>query len=156
MEDFKVLFLDHVVFEHGLAEPVDKAFPIPLSDKDDGEVHHFVGLDEGNGLREFVERAKTTRHGDITLGITHEDSLADKEIVKIDGLVGVDVRVEMLLERQGDVQPNAGGTTFVGTFVAGLHDARAATRDNAEPEISELLGDLSGHLIVWVSWFGSG
>lgn len=155
LENVEVFFLDHVVGEQGVLEPVDQAFPILASDEDDRELNHLVGLDEGDGLGEFVEGAEAARHGDVALGIAHEDGLADEEIVEVDVLVGVDIGVEVLLERQVDVEADTRATALMRALVAGFHDAGATTGDDAEAVVGELFGDLNGHLVVFVARLGA-
>jgi len=156
VEDVEVFFLDHLVGEQSAFEPIYQAFPIFRSDENDREFHHFVGLDKGDGLGELVQGTKAARHGDVALRIAHEDGLADEEIIEIDVLVGIDIRVEVLLEGQVDVQSHTGGAALLGTFVASFHDTRTATGDDTEAVVGQFLGDLNGHLVVFVTRLGAG
>ena len=70
-----------------------------------------MGLYEGEGLEKLVEGAETAWHSYKGFGILDEHYFAGKEIVELDVLVVVDIRVVGLLE--GEVDVESGRYAFV-------------------------------------------
>ena len=90
-----------------------------------------MGLDEGKGLKKLVHGAKTTWQHDKSLRIFDKHELTHKEVVEVDELIPVDIRIAELLKGQVDVEAYRFATGELGAFITGFHDARTAARDYA-------------------------
>jgi len=87
-----------------LADPVDEATPMGGPDQDDGYPHGVAALVEGKHLEHFVDRAKSAGEQHKRCRVTGEHQLADEEVPEPQWYV--DVGVELLLDRQLDVEPH--------------------------------------------------
>jgi hypothetical protein len=68
-----------------------------------------------------------------------------------------DELVHALLEGQLDVEPDRVGVRLAGAAVGGLHDPRAAARDDREPGLAEHPGGFAGERVLpVVSWRAGG
>ena len=115
-----------------------------------------MGLYEGEGLEKFVEGAETAWHRYKGFGILDEHYFAGKEIVELDVLVVVDVRVVGLLEGEVDVESGRYAFVEVRAFVAGFHNAGSSTGDDAKAFVDYLLGNAHGELVVGGAWLDTG
>ena len=129
MEDLKVVRRDRaVLLRQRRAHPLQKRCPECLANQDDGERNDLEGLDEGERLEEFVERAEAAGEDDESARVLHEHDLAHEEVAE--GEFDALVRVWLLLKRERDVQAHGSAARLDATLVGGFHDARAAPGDD--------------------------
>src|SRR5205085_10010985 len=96
---------------------------------DDGEVTHFLRLNQKQGLEEFVHRTKTTWEDHERFGVFDKHRLAHKEVMEING--DVEVWIWPLLKGKLNIAANRDIVTFLWTFVTSLHNSMATARDDA-------------------------
>ena len=104
-----------------------------------------VGLDEGYGFKNFIQRAEAAGHADIGLGVFDEHDLAHEKVFELELHVGKGVG--LLLHGKPDIEPDRPAAAFAGALVAGLHDARPAARDDIVAGLGKLAGDKHGFFI---------
>src|SRR5690606_12866189 len=79
----KIFGTDISFFQHSAFYPIEKTAPVVLANQYDREPGNFTGLDQGNGLKELVHRAESSRQDNKPLGILHEHDFPDKEIIEL-------------------------------------------------------------------------
>ena len=107
-----------------------------------------MGLYEGEGLEKLIEGAETAWHRYKGFGILDEHYFAGKEIVELDVLVVVDIRVVGLLKGEVDVESGRYAFVEVRAFVAGFHNAGSSTGDDAKAFIHYFFGDAYCKFVV--------
>ena len=127
-------------------DPLHQILPVARSIEQDGHGADFLGLNEGQHLKQLVEGAEAAGKDDEGPGVLHQHHLADEEVPE--GERDVLVRIGCALERKLDVGRDGNGTGFLRTPVGGLHDARSAARDDGEALFAEPVRDLvSSHAV---------
>ncbi len=106
----------------------ERVGPVARADEDDREVEDLPGLDQRQRLEQLVERAESAGEDDEALGRLHEHRLARVEVLERERDVAV--RVEPLLVRQEDVEPDREAVALPAAAVRRLHHAWAAARDD--------------------------
>ena len=115
-----------------------------------------MGLYEGEGLEKLVEGAETAWHCYKGFGILDEHYFAGKEIVELDILVVVDIRVVGLLEGEVDVESGRYAFVEMCAFVAGFHNAGSSASDDAKAFVDYLLGNTHCEFVVGGVWLDTG
>src|ERR1700734_1845133 len=110
---------------------IHRAAPIGCVNEKNRDGWHFSGLNEGENLEQFVERAETARKYYQSIGTHRKVQLADREIMKLKSEIGRRIGVRLLLVRQTDVISDRWRAGVCRTAIGRLHDARsAAGRDH--------------------------
>ena len=117
-------------------------------------VDRLAGLDQGEDLEHLVERPVAARQGDDRGRVADEHQLAGEEVVE--GEPDVAVGVQVLLERQQDVEPDRGHPRLLGAAVGGLHQPRSAAGDHREPGLADRPAELVGLRVQRVALGGAG
>src|SRR5690554_723842 len=133
-------------FKHAGVERVQDGCPIVFPHQDDREILDLAGLNQGEGLEEFVHRAETAGHDHECVGVFDQHDLSHEEIAKVQG--GIEVGILALLKGQPDPTAHRFAADVLGPAVGGFHDARAATGHDGQPKFSNLGGRIAGELII--------
>jgi len=144
----KVLRRDVALGEHPVAHPVDEPAPVVRSHQHHRELADLVGLDQRERLPQLVHRPEAAREDHEPAGVADEHDLAYEEVVELERDVAVGVAA--LLERQLDVQAHRQRTGVLGATVGGLHQARAAARDDRHAALSDDARGLAREGVVGV------
>src|SRR5262245_14806780 len=115
-------------------------------DANDGHQIAFAGLNEGQCLEAFVERAEPAGKEHDRMHFFDEQELARKEVLEVDELLvlGND-RIGVLLEGEHDVQSER--HLAAGAGVPGLHDASAAAGDDHPAAGRHLAVEFLAHFV---------
>ena len=82
---------------------IDQAVPeFPAVEKDWHFFVQFIGLGKGEGLEEFIHRPKPAGKDHDGLGMIKEVEFTEKEVVKLEGKVGIGIGIDSLLKGQAD------------------------------------------------------
>ena len=98
------------------------------------------GLNERQGLEEFIERPETSREGDHRAGAHKKMHLADREVMKLKGEFRRHIGIRPLLVRERDVESDALSFRFPGSPVSGFHDSGSSSGDDHEVALFVVLG----------------
>ncbi len=154
-EDVEVFGGDIAAFaEHFAFQPVHQSAPVFFIHADDGEIGLLEGLDEDQGLEEFVHGAESAGHGDEAVGVFEEHDLPAEEIPEIEG--DILVLVGKLLVGQFDIEADAFDAGFAGAFVGGFHDAAASAGDDGKAGLADLAGGFDGQFVIGFAGGGAG
>src|ERR1043166_7717573 len=99
-----------------------------FSEQHDREFRNALCLDQGEDFKEFIKRSEPSRHKHKSKAVFHETDFSGKEIVKVNGNIGV--AIPLLLMRQLDIKANRFAFREGGSFVGSFHKARPAAGDN--------------------------
>ena len=146
---------DHAFVDHGLE--VDHPVPIIAAEQQDRQRPHLAGLDQGQQLEHFVERAEAAREDSDCARAQQEVHLAKREIVELEAQVRGHIGVGHLLVRKHDIEPDRFGADVGRAAVRRLHDRRAAARADDEMALALLVaaaaagepGKLPRHVIIF-------
>jgi hypothetical protein len=105
-------------------------------------------LDQRERLGQLVEGPEAARHDDKAERVLEEQHLAHEEVVAGDD--PIEVRVDVLLERQLDIAASGAATDVLRAAVGRLHDARPATRHHGEAVLRQESAKCAGLLGVAV------
>src|ERR1043166_2054721 len=106
LDQVHVRGIDHALAYQRLPEPGDCAAPERLAYQDDRYFADLAGLHQGQRFHQYVESAEAAGHHDIGAGEFYEHYLAREKMPE--GLADVLERINALLVRQLDVEPDAG------------------------------------------------
>ena len=137
-----------------LPNPVHETPPVRHTDQDDGEPRHLLGLDQRQGLEQFIQGAETAGEYDETVAVLDETGLAGEEVAEVH--TDLDPLIDSLLERQLDAQADARAAGFEGALVRCLHDAWPAAGDHRVAGLHQPCPHPLCHRILGVSARGSG
>src|SRR5690554_3699630 len=115
-----------------------------------------MGLNQGDGLKEFIQGSKAPRHDHKTLRILHKHDLAHKEIIEVDILITVNIGVVMLLKRQVDIQSHRSSAGQVCSLISCFYDPGTPSGNYSIAVFHDLLSNLLGEFIIGVIRFGPG
>jgi len=147
-EQLEVVRADVALAEHVVADPVDHLAPVVGAHEDDRELDDLPGLDERERLPELVHRAEPAREHDEPAGVADEHDLAREEVVELERDVAVGVGA--LLKGELDVETDRMGARLLRPPVGGLHESRAAARDDRHAALAEGASGRAGQLVVGV------
>ena len=102
---------------------------------------HFALLHEDSDFGEFIHGAETAGEKDVNLGRHRQHNLAGEEVAKLES-VG-EVRIGMLLVREGDVETDTLAAVFVSAVVGGFHNTGTAASDSSMAVLGELLAQFT-------------
>mmetsp|Transcript_35222 Transcript_35222/g.93311 ORF Transcript_35222/g.93311 Transcript_35222/m.93311 type:complete len:311 (+) Transcript_35222:345-1277(+) len=119
-----VLLGDHAVVHERL--PVDAGLPERLADQDDRQVAlDLARLHQRDDLEELVAGAQPARrHHQAHARVGHQE-LPREEVVELEAQLRRHVRVQPVLEGEGDAEAHRGPLGAPGALVGGLHHAGA-------------------------------
>ena len=120
--------------QHRALDPVVQPLPVARAEEHDRELRDLLRLHQGQRLEQLVERAEPARQADERLRVLDEHRLAHEEVPEVHA--EVDPRVEALLERQLDAEPDREPTGLRATAVDRLHRAGSTTGDRREPGLA--------------------
>ena len=132
---------------HFFIEILVERLPEGFTDEEHRHFWHFAFLHEDEDFGKFVQGAKAAREEDVNFAGHGEHDFAGEEVVEFH-FVG-DVRVDVLLVGELNVEADAAAAGFVAAFVGGLHDARAATSDDWMAVLSEKEAEFGGEFAVF-------
>src|SRR6266511_53159 len=122
MEQIQVRRGDLPLPRHPIPQPVGQAAPVRSAEQDHRKVSDLPGLDQGQGLEQFVHRPVAAGEDDEGGRVFHEHRLAHEEIAEVDR--PLDVWVDPLLERQLDVAADGEPDPPLAATVRGFNDPR--------------------------------
>ncbi len=111
------------------------SLPVVGVEEDDREVPDLLRLPQGQRLPQLVLGAEAAGEDDEAFGGLDEHDLSHVEVVE--GEREVTPRVQILLERQRDVEADREPAGLLATTVRGLHHSRPAARDDCEARLRE-------------------
>src|SRR6266404_5827729 len=94
------------------------------------EPRNALSLNQRKNLEKFIQRPEPAGHKHKANAVLDEANLSRKEIMKIDGNVGV--AISSLLLGQLDVEPHRFAFGESGPFVGCFHDAGATACDDRQ------------------------
>src|SRR6266567_4704382 len=130
-----IFLADLVSGQHGITNPVNQPAPELRIIENDGEVAHFLRLDERQRFKQFIHRAEAAGEDHERLRVFNEHGLAHEKVAEVER--DIQVAIRSLLEGQLDVTANRDIVTLLRPLIASLHDARAAARDNAKARLRQ-------------------
>mmetsp|Transcript_41957 Transcript_41957/g.129966 ORF Transcript_41957/g.129966 Transcript_41957/m.129966 type:complete len:323 (+) Transcript_41957:521-1489(+) len=140
----RVLLGDHAVVDEGL--PVDARVPELLADEDHRQrALDLARLHEREELEELVAGAEAAGRDDKPHALVGHPELAREEIVVLEAQGGRDVRVQAILEGQGNAKSHGLAAGKRGAVVRSRHHAGPAPRADVVLGLP-LLGPLHGPL----------
>ena len=115
-----------------------------------------MGLYQGEGLKKFIQGSKSAGQNNKTLGVFDKHQFANKKVIKIQKLVGIDVGIVRLFKRQINVKTDRFAPGFAGSFVARLHDTGSTSGDDTVAFGHEEFSDFFGYLVIGTIGLGTG
>src|SRR5215468_8293544 len=134
-QNIQILDADHLFPQQCIADPVQQTLPVFLADQDNRKRLDLARLDEGDRLKQFIQRAESPREDHKGDRVFYEHDFSNEEISEVQKLVRKDVW--FLLQGQLDVQANGCATAFGGSSVRGFHHAGASSRDHRVTVLSQ-------------------
>mmetsp|Transcript_98018 Transcript_98018/g.253476 ORF Transcript_98018/g.253476 Transcript_98018/m.253476 type:complete len:301 (-) Transcript_98018:23-925(-) len=149
---------DHAVLDKGL--PLDASLPKLLADEDHWQLSlDLPSLHERHELEQLVACAEAARGHDEAHALVAHPELAREEVMVLEAELWGNVRVETVLEGQGDAEADGGALGQVGALVGCLHHARPRAGAHCVPGLAlsspslrplrELPGQLRGDIEHW-------
>src|SRR2546421_12387303 len=147
-DQFEVVGIDEPVVPDRSFYPLDQPFPVFTAEEDQGKTGNTPGLHQRDDFKKLVERAEPAGHEYEPDAVFHEADFTRKEIMKMNGDVGV--AIGLLLERQLDVQPHRFPPGRRGAFVGRFHDTGTAARNDGEVVLGQAAAQFDGRLVTGI------
>ena len=137
----------HLTFSHQTrADPANQSGPIVAAEQDHRELINFSGLDQREGLEQFIQCTEPTWEDDERIRVLDEHRFAHKEIPEIHQRIHV--RIGALFKGQLDIASDRMTTAFFRAFVRGLHDPGARARNNREALFGQQFRGLARGIVL--------
>src|SRR5690606_30437345 len=125
-EQVEILRADHSVLAHLFQ--IENSLPVISAVEDDGDrTLDFLSLNQCQDFKKFIQGTESAREGNQCPCGIDQPELADKEVVKLEREIWINVGVWVLFERQTDIKTDGVHACFFSAAVAGLHDARSTS-----------------------------
>ena len=147
-QQLEIAFVDLAAREHRLPQPAHQSGPLAVAEQDHREVADRRRLDQRQRLEHLVEGAVAAGRDHERTRVAHEHDLASEEVAE--AKADVEVRVEVLLVRELDVEPDRDRTHVARAAVRGFHQPRPAAGYHGESRAAYARPDLSYKRVVGV------